>query len=189
MIGASLLGAEISGVDSGGALTSGAAATVNGIANFVITYPNNPGAIMTGCGIGAIDTRTNPQGAARVYVVAQVTSQPEVAVISDDFCFSRIADGTLTPSPTDISAPGGFTVYFVDGGDAMAVPFVTISASVDSSGGANVILNASSYVTDESGYIYPVITSATGASGDKAKIIFTVAGEPGITATVNYTIP
>ncbi len=202
VIGASLLGAEIAGVDSAGNLTSGAAATVDGIINFVITYPNNPGAIMTGCfGDPTVDTRTVPQGAARVYVVAQVSGQSDVAVISDDFCFARIAGGTLTPSPSSISSsafPITFSVEFRDGGDAMVVPFVRVDVSVDSSGGANVTLGGnvftdsngiSYYRTDESGNIHPLIVNATGASGDTAVMTFTVASEPGITATVNYTIP
>lgn len=204
VIGASLLGATVAGVDSDGNLTSGASATVDGIANFVITYPNNSGAIMTGCGdIPSVDTRTVPLGAARVYLVAQVNGQPEVTVVSDDFCFSRIAGGTLTPSPSDISSPVSsgspidFTVNFRDGGDAMVVPFVRINYSVDSSGGASVDLGNYStdsngnryYRTDEVGNIYPQIVTATGASGDTADITFTVAGEPDVTATVKYTIP
>ncbi len=211
VVGASMLGAEVSGVDSAGNLTSGAAATENGIANFVITYPNNPGAIMTGCGVApAIDTRTSPQGAARVYVVAQVSGQPEVTAVSDDFCFSYIRGGTLTAFPTAISVdpaslatqPAGFSLEFRDGGDKMRVPFVVINFSVDSSNGASVTLGAADgyyatdgsgnvtyFITDEFGNIYPEIVSAAGASGDKATITFAVAGEPEVTATVEYTVP
>ena len=194
VIGASLLGAEIAGVDSDGNLTSGAAATVNGIANFVITYPIDVGAIMTGCGISAIDTRTAPQGAARVYVVAQVAGQPEVTTVSDDFCFLRIRGGTLTPSPDAISVapaalPVDFWVEFRDGGDKALVPFAEINVSVDSSGHASVTLDAASYITNEWGYINPFITAATGASGSTATITFAVAGEPEVKTTVKYTVP
>ena len=193
IIGASLLGAEVSGVDSSGNLTTGASATVNGIAEFKITYPANVGTINSGCGdVPDFDARISPQGSGRVFVVASVAGNPAVTAVSDDFCFVYMADGTLGAVPESLSAPGSISVQFRDGGDTVRVPFARIYASLDNSGGAGVTLDVPAvgyYRTNSSGYITATVLGDSGVSGKTADITFTAGGEPDVKITVKYKIP
>ncbi|MDZ4263495.1 MAG: hypothetical protein U1B30_14340, partial [Pseudomonadota bacterium] len=130
VIGASLLGAEISGLDADDKLNTGYAVTKNGgVAAFYVTYPATSQAIRTGCGISSIDARALPLGSAAVYLVASAAN--DVTTIDDRFCFGSIAGWTLTPKPASISGGKTISVLVEDGGDKVNLPYVGVTASVN----------------------------------------------------------
>ena len=189
VIGGSHIGVEVAGIDANDVATTGIGSTIDGVANFKITYPASPATLGLGC-IGA-DPRYLPVGSADVLLMAS-NSSGSVAVI-DEPCLSHIADGTLTPSVTAISGSSEINVLFVDGGDKIPVPFSGIIATVDESGGATLTFDGGNksvtYITDTSGYIASNVTVTGGATGSKATITYTVDGEPGVTTIVELTHP
>jgi len=170
IIGASLLGAEISGEDPDGNLTTGVASTINGIATFRVTYPANVDTIGTGCGISDIDTRALPTGSARVVIVASVGRA--VTTIEPRFCFTRIADGSLTPVPDSITSDDSIVVTYRDGGDTMKVPFSPILATVNDTNGSNIFLVNESAGPDDDILVksLTVLTSEFGTAKFKIQI-------------------
>lgn len=134
VVGASLLGAEISGEDVNGNLKTGIGSTVNGIARFWITYPANKDTILSGCLLADTDERSKPTGSAEVYLVA--TANSAVTTVDNRFCFSAITGGTLTAFPTEISGAGTkiISVTARDGGDSVLLPYVNVTASIKNAG-------------------------------------------------------
>lgn len=128
VVGTSALGVSVLGTDSEGEyVNEGFATTINGIATFYITYPANIHTISTGCGISAIDERTLPMGAARVYLVASAGT--EATAIDQRFCFPAIAPVVLSSVPSKLSTTGGtVSLWVVDGGDSIPIPYAGISA-------------------------------------------------------------
>ncbi|WP_455207394.1 hypothetical protein [Kaarinaea lacus] len=149
LIGASLLGAEISGLDLNDNPVSGYSMTKQGIAKFYITYPANVDAIWTGCYFDpTVDTRALPAGSAQVYMVATVTNA--VTTIDNRFCFSSIAGGALNATPKDITSSSNIRVSYVDGGDGVRLPFATLNVSVSDANGSDITLNGA---VDKSGFV------------------------------------
>ncbi len=191
VVGASLLGAEISGRDASGNLTTGVSATVNGLAEFAITYPININTILSGCyGSPAIDTRAMPAGSADVFVVANV-SGTNVTTVSNDFCFFAI-DGEFfdAPSHTSISDSVDYYVDLRDGGDSAYLPFVGVGAYVEyttNTGTLEVVVTQPPYgATDSSGTYRATITVTGGVTDDAATVTFTSGSA---VQTVTVTIP
>lgn len=139
LIGASLLGAGISGTDMNGNLISGYATTKDGVATFYVTYPATVQTIGTGCGISTIDTRAFPVGSAQVFLVASVNSA--VTTIDDRFCFTSIAGGTLNAIPENLTTTGSVRVTYEDGGDTVRMPFATLNISVNDANGSDITIN------------------------------------------------
>lgn len=189
LVGASTFAANVAGVDSAGTLSAGVAATVNGVANFQITYPANPDTILTGCGgVPAVDTRAAPTGSADVYVTARVAGST-VSAVSDDFCFNYIAGGPITVIPKALSATSTVFLSVYDGDDGFAVPFQSITASVTGiSGGASVTATTPVYA-GASTVATSTITVA-GTSGGKATVVYSwYNGSAVVTAEVAVTVP
>jgi len=201
LIGASLLGAEISGLDLNDNLVSGSAVTREGIARFYVTYPANNNSILTGCYASSdIDTRVTPVGSAQVYMVASVTDA--VTTIDDRFCFTSIAGGTLTPAPREITSDQTIVVSYVDGGDGVYLPFVSIVVSVSDANGSDITLNVNGGAVSKSivattnvdGFArFEVQINDAPASGS-ATITITSAFDPAVepvtvTVAANVTAP
>ena len=180
-VGASLLGTNVEG--EGG--TSGYVSTTNGIGTFYITYPANVNYMRAGCA-PTIDTRFDPMGSAEIYLLASADSNINATAVDNSFCFFSIIGGEITGLP-DISGTGSTIVSGLvrDGGDSVPLPFIGVTASVDSSGGAGVVVS-SPITTNEFGYFTATLT-VSGASGASAVVTFQANG--GATGTVNVTIP
>lgn len=212
LVGASMLGATVSGYDSDGNFTyAGKSTTENGIARFRITYPTNINVLMSGCGLGgvtggvpAIDRRSLPMKSADVYLVASVSES--VTAVSNGFCFGTIAGGIVITTPATATVASGNYVDVVltlrDGGDTVFIPYSNIEASIVTTGtasaslsvgtyvdAANVTqsLSAGSYITNAHADAASRITVTGGVSGDK--ITVTYSGNGGATGTVVVTIP
>lgn len=121
VIGAALLGAEISGIDSGGTLTSGSVLTENGLANIRVTYPANINTIRIGCFEVQDDLRYSPNDSARVFMVASATSGSATLVDEGTLCFAPISGFTLTSNKDTIDSTDSVTLRLRDGGDRKSV--------------------------------------------------------------------
>ncbi len=188
VLGGSHMGVEVAGVDENDVLTTGIGSTVDGVANFRITYPANSNTLAVGC--VANDPRYLPLGSADIYLMAS-NSSGTIATI-DEPCLNRIAGGALTPIPTESSGSTIFTVQYLDGGDDIPVPYSRITPTVVVTGTVTVVFNGTvggGYITDVGGQIFADVTIIGGASGDKAVITFTVDSEPTVTADVTVTLP
>jgi len=144
IVGASLLGAEVQGVefDTDGnevLINDGKSITKGGVAKFYVTYPANRREINTGCISSEIDdTRSLPLGSADVVLVASAGS--EAITLDDRFCFTPMAPFTLIHEPDFSLAAGNSgswtaTVTLEDA-TRIRVPFeeVWAYATVDNAG-------------------------------------------------------
>ncbi len=189
VVGASLLGAVVMGIDGeGNTVGAGQSTTYQGLARFMITYPTT--ALRVGCGISAIDTRYTPSGSADLYLVASVSNT--VTAVDNTFCFSSIAGGTLTTQPSSISINSTQSIALLveDGGDNVPVPFTEVGITIEittDGGGFSVTSDAGSYTTDANGGVVSVLTVAGGVSGDAATVTYTANG--GAVGTVKISIP
>ncbi|CAK0747045.1 adhesin/invasin [Gammaproteobacteria bacterium] len=135
-VGASLLGAEVAGLDSSGNLTVGIATTKDGLADFRVTYPahnNNSGVshgtILVGCfgyasnSYSLYDKRYDVPQSTQVYILAASSDDSAIAIDKGQFCFSSISGWTFTPSATSLSSGGTVGLALQDGGDKMTLPF------------------------------------------------------------------
>ncbi|MEJ2699218.1 MAG: hypothetical protein P8Z70_06125, partial [Desulfuromonadales bacterium] len=139
VVGASLLGAYISGDDGSGNLIKGTAVVQNGTAKFWVTYPANSDTILNGCyGYSGADPGSyfggdvrfdNPKS-SQVYVVASTSSNDAATVDRGQFCFAAIAGFSLGASPAKLSGSGTVTLDLADGGDGISLPFVPVSYSI-----------------------------------------------------------
>ncbi|MCW9088701.1 MAG: Ig-like domain-containing protein [Gammaproteobacteria bacterium] len=162
VIGSSLVGAEIFGVDhvDTGAEVKGWGTTVDGQVTFYVKYPANGQTISMGCGIGGYacsdptyqtdapgvgctanggvwglyrDERYIPNSSAEVYVVASTSeaiTESAVTVNHGQFCFASIAGWSLTASHDKLSGDATVTLWLVDGGDVIPLPFKEITPIV-----------------------------------------------------------
>ena len=184
VVGASLLGTQVAGESQGGAtttteatavgggagttttssgtLTAGVATTVDGVAQFRITYPANLNTLGTGC-YPATDTRVEPTGSAQVFLTARVNDA--VTTVDDRFCFSAVNDGSIELTRDAVTAASNDTIdvsfRLRDGGDAVPVPFWQVGAYVSAtpSAGSAFTVQAGTVADPTAGY---VITDADG---------------------------
>lgn len=156
VVGASLLGGSISG-SSG--TTDSTTTDSNGIATFYVTYPNSISYINTGCGISGMDARHLPMGSSQVYVIAWVNDQ--VAAISTDFCFSPIAEGSISPDGLTVSAGSTGTYTVRDGGDSVRIPYTAVYVNGAFAGFTDIVGNIDITVGGTGTY---VITANGGAT-------------------------
>ena len=198
VVGASLLGAEVSGLDADGTtLKTGYAVTKQGIATFYVTYPANTNTIGSGCFSEVVDSRSWPNGSADVYLVASAANN--VTTIDNRFCFGSIADWTITPDITTISGTKIIKLLVEDGGDKINLPLVEVTATVSITKNAGVLvvdLNPNTagiqgdveFYSDLSGRLSSTITVSGGASGDAATITYRTEGGKA-SAKVELKIP
>ena len=196
LVGASLLGAQIAGVDPAKtALVSGQAVTTDGAATFYLTYPANQNTIRAGCVDPAVDTRFSPQGSAQVWVVAEASGS-SATTIDNQECFSYVAPATMTET-TGQTAIGGTAVVQLEVEDASSIrlPFMNISASIsygaNNTGGLVVTVgncnSGSNRRTNTSGLCsLPIIVSG-GNSSDIATV--SLSTTDGNTLTISVTVP
>jgi hypothetical protein len=182
-VAGSMLGASIAGVQVDGTLTPGTATIRDGLATFRITYPANVNTILTGCGTSAIDTRAQPVGSSRVFVVAR-HNDSNLTTLDSTFCFAAVAGYTVEPVVTSVQSPSGYStdvlVCVRDGGDTIRLPFASIDFAGQTGGKAVGALTLLDTALDGAGNHYTNVdgcftaqVGATGNSGDSA--IFTLA--------------
>ena len=128
LVGASLLGGYVSGLNAADQLATGQGITKDGVATFYVTYPANSFAINTGFNPW-IDTRTNPLGSARVYVVAASSDNSATTINEGTFFFAPIAPFKVKASPATISGTTDLEVTIRDNAD-VPVPFQPINSFV-----------------------------------------------------------
>lgn len=118
---------ESSGSESTGdtLVNEGFATTVNGVAEFKITYPANVDTIHTGCMNPNLDERVSPIRSAQVFVVASAGT--EATTIDQRFCFSSIAPWAMSAAPSKLGeGMNTVSLGLNDGGDGISLPYVWI---------------------------------------------------------------
>ncbi|MBU1618489.1 MAG: Ig-like domain-containing protein [Gammaproteobacteria bacterium] len=196
MVGASLLGAQIAGVDPAKEeLVSGQAVTTDGAATFYLTYPANQNTIRAGCVDPSVETRFLPQGSAQVWVVAEASGS-SATTIDNQECFDYMAPATITET-TGQSAIRGSTVLQLEVEDASSIrlPFLNISSSVSygsaNTGGLSVTVgncnSGTNNRTNTNGLCSLPITVSGGNSDDTATVSLSTSG--GNTLAINVTVP
>ena len=196
MVGASLLGAQIAGVDPAKEeLVSGQAVTTDGAATFYLTYPANQNTIRAGCVDPSVETRFLPQGSAQVWVVAEASGS-SATTIDNQECFDYMAPATITET-TGQSAIRGSTVLQLEVEDASSIrlPFLNISSSVSygsaNTGGLSVTVGScnsgTNNRTNTNGLCSLPITVSGGNSDDTATVSLSTSG--GNTLAINVTVP
>ena len=190
VVGASLLGAEISGINEAtNTLTTGSVATTDGLAPVRVTYPANNGTIGVGCAnIVAADTRYSPMESADVYMVASSTSDNATLVDHGTLCFAPIAGFTLEARPASISGSATVELILRDGGDQILLPFwpVTHTVVITNNDGNPLAISATEGLTDENGEFISTIT-ISGADSDDTAVITFYAGDASV--DVALTVP
>lgn len=142
IVGASLSGSSVAGIDAQNEETAGSASTTNGVASFIVKYPANVGTILSGCygyeldeSYTTDDKRWDVPQSAQSWVVAISSETQAVGISQGDFCFAAIAGGTMEATPTSIKGGSGTSTVISldvkDGGDQISLPFVPVSASVE----------------------------------------------------------
>jgi len=200
VVGASLLGTGVYGVDSDNNPITGKSTTVDGLAHFRISYPANENTIHIGCN-PASDYRYLPYGSANIYLVASVSNS--VTTVNNEFCLSHIVGGTLSVSPSAVSGNGAINIelYVEDGGDGVPLALMPIRGTVVTDGAVSVSLSAGSYLhygvstalsagnylANRYGYANSTLTISGGVSGDTATV--TYSSGSGMVGTVAITIP
>jgi|GEM_PF-2036090 hypothetical protein len=182
IVGASLLGAQVSGVDPDKAeLVSGQAITVDGNATFYLTYPANRHTILTGCIDPLVDTRHQPAGSAQVWLVAGV-SNSSATTVDNQACFSAMRDLQLQnlSGNSSLSESGSVLLQALDATD-IELPFLNINSNINYStnaGGLNVaVANCQSRAdkrTNLQGQCNLPILISGGASGDSAELSLSI---------------
>lgn len=182
IVGASLLGAQVSGVDPDKTeLVSGQAVTVDGNATFYLTYPANRHTILTGCIDPLIDTRHQPAGSAQVWLVAGV-SNSGATTVNNQACFSAMRELKLLnlSGNSNLSESANVLLQALDATD-IELPFLNINATVNYSkndGGLNVaVANCQSRAdkrTNLQGQCNLPVLISGGASGDSAELSLSI---------------
>jgi len=196
LVGASLLGAQIAGVDPAKEeLVSGQAVTSDGAATFYLTYPANQNTIRAGCVDPDVETRFLPQGSAQVWVVAEASGS-SATTIDNQECFNSISPTTITES-TGQTAISGSTVLQLEVEDASSIrlPFLNISTSVSygstNTGGLLVTVgncnSGTNRRTDTNGFCRLPITVSGGNSTDTATVSLSTTESN--TLTIRVTVP
>jgi hypothetical protein len=196
MIGASLLGAQISGVDpTKDALVSGQTVTTDGAATFYLTYPANQNTIRAGCVDAATESRFLPKGSAQVWVVAEASGS-SATTIDNQECFSFISPATMTET-TGQNRINGSVVLQIEIEDASSVrlPFMNINSSISyaSTNVGGLLVTAgncnsgTTRITDENGLCSLPINVSGGSSSDTATL--TLSTIDGNSLTISITVP
>ncbi|MFC4653739.1 MULTISPECIES: hypothetical protein [Rheinheimera] len=183
LIGASLLGAQVSGTDPAKAdLVSGQAITKDGNATFYLTYPADNSSILHGCLPTDIDTRQSPMASSQVWIVAEASGSGATS-LNDQACFSAISPLSLSANTTAISKTSTVALQLVDQKE-IALPFMPITELVSYGQNAGgLVVTVSPYCanrddrrTNAAGYCNLDISVAGGSSGDAATITL-IAGD------------
>ncbi|WP_233010106.1 Ig-like domain-containing protein [Rheinheimera faecalis] len=194
LIGASLLGMQVAGVDPAKeGLVSGQAVTQDGAASFYLTYPANQDTILTSCISSGIDTRHSPQGSAQVFVVAEASGS-SATTIDDRACFSYISPAVITSGITNISGDTILSLEIKDQG-LVRLPFLNFEAGINYDQGNTGNLQVSvgnclatgSLRTDLYGQCELQITTTGGTSGDLATV--TLGVTDGTPLAITVTVP
>lgn len=194
LIGASLLGMQVAGVDPAKeGLVSGQAVTQDGAASFYLTYPANQDTILTSCISSGLDTRHSPQGSAQVFVVAEASGS-SATTIDDRACFSYISPAVITSGITNISGDTILSLEIKDQG-LVRLPFLNFEAGINYDQGNTGNLQVSvgnclatgSLRTDLYGQCELQITTTGGTSGDLATV--TLGVTDGTPLAITVTVP
>ncbi|WP_233080180.1 Ig-like domain-containing protein [Rheinheimera soli] len=194
LVGASLLGMQVSGVDPAKeGLVSGQAVTQDGAASFFLTYPANQDTILTSCVSSSLDTRHSPRGSAQVWVVAEASGS-SATTIDDRACFSYISPAVITSGITNISGNTILSLEIRDQG-LVRLPFLNFEAGIsyddDNIGNLQVFVGSclatGSRRTDLNGQCELSITTTGGVSGDRATI--TLGVTDGTPLAITVTVP
>jgi len=179
VIGASLNGAKVRGVDANGNEVENYSVTKEGKATFYMEYPADALTILNGCyndylppyyadrPSTPIDTRYEPLGSSHSIMIAHVNDNV-TAVDASHFCFKFIAPPELTALPNSDIVDGSIvTVKVVDGGDKIPLPFVRVGYVGGGTAGssASPVPPATELRTNAFGEVSAVI-SVSGNSGD-----------------------
>lgn len=194
LIGASLLGMQVAGVDPAKeGLISGQAVTQDGAASFYLTYPANQDTILTSCISSSLDTRHSPQGSAQVFVVAEASGS-SATTIDDRACFTYIGPAVINSGITSISGDTILSLEIQDQG-SVRLPFLSFEAGISygATNGGNLqvdvgdCLATASLRTDLYGQCELQISTSGGISGDTATVTLGVSG--GTPLAINVTVP
>jgi hypothetical protein len=194
LIGASLLGMQVAGVDPAKeGLVSGQAVTQDGAASFYLTYPANEDTILTSCVSSALDTRHSPRGSAQVFVVAEASGS-SATTIDDRACFSYISPAVISSGVTSISGDTTLSLEIRDQG-LVRLPFLSFEAGIsyEASNNGNLTVNViqcsntASLRTDVNGQCKLEIDVTGGNSSDTATITLGVTG--GTPLAITVTVP
>ncbi|MBU0912607.1 MAG: Ig-like domain-containing protein [Gammaproteobacteria bacterium] len=194
LIGASLLGMQVAGVDPAKAgLVSGQAVTQDGAASFYLTYPANQDTILTSCVSSNLDTRHSPRGSAQVFVVAEASGS-SATTIDDRACFIYISPAVISSGITSISGDTVLSLEIQDQG-SVRLPFLNFEAGIsygqDNKGNLQVVvgdcLATKDLRTDVYGQCELQITTSGGTSGDLATVTLGVSG--GTPLAITVTVP
>lgn len=194
LIGASLLGMQVAGVDPAKeGLVSGQAVTQDGAASFYLTYPANQDTILTGCVSSNLDTRHSPRGSAQVFVVAEASGS-SATTIDDRACFTYISPAVISSGITSISGDTILSLEIQDQG-SVRLPFLSFDAGISygatNTGNLQVFvgncLATASLRTDLYGQCELQISTSGGTSGDTATVTLGVSG--GTPLAINVTVP
>jgi len=194
LIGASLLGMQVAGVDpTKEGLVSGQAVTQDGAASFYLTYPANQDTILTSCISSSLDTRHSPQGSAQVFVVAEASGS-SATTIDHRACFTYIGPAVINSGITSISGDTILSLEIQDQG-SVRLPFLSFEAGISygATNGGNLqvdvgdCLATASLRTDLYGQCELQISTSGGISGDTATVTLGVSG--GTPLAINVTVP
>ncbi|MDF3125350.1 hypothetical protein [Rheinheimera sp. 1928-s] len=194
LVGASLLGMQVSGVDPAKeGLVSGQAVTQDGAASFFLTYPANQDTLLTSCVSSSLDTRHSPRGSAQVWVVAEASGS-SATTIDDRACFSYISPAVITSGITNISGNTILSLEIRDQG-LVRLPFLNFEAGIsyDDDNIGNLLVSVGSCLvtgsrrTDLNGQCELSITTTGGVSGDRATITLGVTN--GTPLAITVTVP
>lgn len=195
IVGAALLGAQVSGVDADkDELVSGQAVTVDGNATFYLTYPANRNTILTGCLDPLIDTRQQPLGSSQVWLIATVNNT-DATTLNNQGCFSAMSDLQLInlSGTSNLSGSANITLQALDATD-IELPFMPVNSSVSYSantGGLTVSVgNCQDRADNRTNLVgqcnLPVQVNG-GVSGDSAVLTLSIGESTSV--LINVVIP
>ncbi len=187
IVGASLTGAAIYGINEDGEATRGTVTTRNGMGEIRFVYPANSRTIH----LGAVsdDPRIEPLGSARVISVFSTSDDSATLVDEGTLAFSSIAGWEVSARPEEISSSHRVRLHVIDGGDGIPLPFVRLSPSIGSVSGEGLTVDAESCTTDNSGSCYAWIRVSGQESGDSADITYYADGDEDAEVTISYSAP
>ncbi len=195
IVGASLLGAQVSGVDPAKAEpVSGQTVVRDGAASFYLTYPANVNSIHAGCVDTSLERRFEPVGSAQVWVVAE-TSGNSATTIDNQMCFSSIRPASIISDSGSNSISGSTTLNLrLQDAGSVPLPYTSFDSTVtitENDGGLAVTVGncngSSERRTNRFGQCSLPITVTGGISEDAATITLQVPN--GETFTLTVTIP
>lgn len=181
LIGASLLGTQVSGVVAGQASpVNGRATTVSGAATFYITYPANSQTLLAGCPGFENDTRYQPEDSVRLWLVAEAADS-EVVTVNNTSCMHAISPLSLSElrAQNTISTSTVLELRLQDAG-GIRLPFVPVQHSVSyetNTEGFSVqpgqCQGSTGGKTDAAGICYLPVSISGGTTGSRAQIQLT----------------